>query len=182
MWLATVAESIVIIGSLQDPSRLSTNTLSVVLDTLGPAKASKLTAPFVLGAFLVTAGGIIRVQCYRTLGPHFTFVQCIRKEHKLVTTGPYAVVRHPGYASLLMCFVGSCVVFGGPESWVRASGVLGVRWIRVVAAGWCLLKVAGFVTLFRRSTEEDQFLSERFGKEWEHWARRVKYKLVPFIY
>ena len=182
MWLVTIAESIVIIGSLQDTPRSSTNVLSAVLNALGPPTASKLTVPFVLGAFLVTAGGIIRVQCYRALGEHFTFVQCIRKEHKLITTGPYAVVRHPGYGSLFMCFVGSCIMFGAPGSWLRASGVLDVQWVKVVAMGWCLLKVAGSITFFRRSTDEDQFLSERFGKEWEHWARRVKYKLVPFIY
>ncbi|KAG8212855.1 hypothetical protein J3R82DRAFT_11172 [Butyriboletus roseoflavus] len=156
--------------------------MSAILNALGPAEASKLTVPFVLGAILVTAGGLLRVQCYHTMGRYFTFEQCIRKEHKLVTTGPYAVVRHPGYTGICMCILGSCIVYGAAGSWLRASGMLSRGWVRAVAVGWCLLKAAVLVTLFRRSAEEDQFLSERFGKEWESWAWRVKYKLVPLVY
>lgn len=171
----------IIIDSLQDAPR-SSNTISAVLNALGPAEASKLTVPFVLGGILLTAGGFIRVQCYRALGPYFMYEQCIRKEHKLITTGPYAVVRHPGYTGVLMCFVGSCIVHGGPGSWLRASGLLGRGWVRAAVVVGCLIKTAVIITFFRRTTEEDRFLSERFGKEWENWARRVKYKLVPFVY
>ena len=171
----------VTISSLRDTPRLS-DTNSVLMNALGPAEASKLTVPFVLGASLVIAGGIIRVKCFRTLGPFFTFEQCIRKEHKLITHGPYAVVRHPSYTGLLMCIFGWCIVHGSPGSWLRESGVLDITWIRAASTGWSFLMVASIVTMFRRSRDEDQFLSERFGKEWTNWARRVKYKLVPFIY
>ena len=171
----------VIIGSLRHTPRLS-NTIPVLLNALGPAEASKLSIPFVLGASLVMAGGIIRVKCFRTLGPFFTFEQCIRKEHKLITHGPYAVVRHPSYTGLLMCILGWCIVYSSPGSWVRESGVLSITCIKVGLVGWSFLVAASIVTMFHRCTEEDQFLSERFGKEWQSWARRVKYKLVPFVY
>jgi protein-S-isoprenylcysteine O-methyltransferase Ste14 len=179
--LASSAESMVIIGSLWDTPRLP-DTISVLLNVLGPAEASKLTVPFVLGASLVVAGGILRVQSFQTLGPYFTFEQCIRKDHKLVTHGPYAVIRHPGYSGLLMCILGWWTVHGSPGSWLRESGFLGVTWIKVGLVSWCFLTAASVVTLIRRSTEEDCFLSKRFGKEWESWARRVKYKLMPFVY
>ena len=171
----------VIINSLRDTPRFP-DTISVLLNALGPSEASKLTVPFVLGASLVTAGGFIRFQSFRTLGPYFTFAQCIRKEHRLVTHGPYAVVRHPGYTGLIMCILGWWIVHGSPGSWLRESGILGITWIKVGLVGWCFLTGASIVTVVRRSTEEDWFLSERFGKEWESWARRVEYKLVPFIY
>ena len=181
-WLASAAESMVIIGSLWDMPQLP-DTISALLNVpLGPAEASKFTVPFVLGASLVVTGGILRFQSFRTLGPYFTFEQCIRKEHKLITHGPYAIVRHPGYAGLLMCIFGWWTVHGSPGSWLRESGILGVTWIKVGLVSWNLLAAASVVTVVRRSTEEDWFLSKRFGKEWESWARRVKYRLVPFVY
>lgn len=181
MYLTAVAESMVILGSLHD-TRESPDIILTVLNALGPVEASRLTVPFILGASFVISGGIIRAQCYRTLGPFFTFVQCIRKDHKLVTTGPYAVVRHPGYGSLLMCLVGSCIMHGSPGSWLRVSGMLGVPWVRGATVVGGLITATAIPTLFRRAAGEDQFLSERFGEEWENWARRVKCKLVPFIY
>ena len=181
MYLAAVAESMVILGSLHATHR-SSDTILVVLNALGPTEASQLTVPFILGTSLVIAGAIVRVKCYRALGPYFTFVQCIRKDHKLITTGPYAMVRHPGYAGLLTCILGSCIMLGSPGSWLRASGMLGMPWIRAAFVGWWLIMAASVMTLFSRSTDEDRFLSERFGKEWENWARQVKYKFVPFVY
>ncbi|KAI9460329.1 hypothetical protein HD554DRAFT_2134594 [Boletus coccyginus] len=180
-WVTTAAESVVIISSLQDISWLL-DTNSVLQDALGPVEASILTVPFIFGASLVTVGGLFRFQSFRTLGPYFTFEQCIRKEHKLITHGPYAVVRHPGYTGLLLCIVGWCIVHGSHGSWLRESGVLGVTWIRTVFIGWWFLMAASIVTLFHRSAEEDRFLSVKFGKEWESWARRVKYRLLPFVY
>lgn len=181
MYLTAMAESMVILGSLHG-TRQSADTISAVLNTLGPVEASRLTVPFVLGASLVISGGVIRAQCYRALGPFFTFVQCIRKDHELVTRGPYAVIRHPGYGSLLMCLVGSCVMHGTPGSWLRASGMLGMPWVRAAIVVGGSVTAAAIPTLFRRATREDRFLSERFGEEWENWARQVRCKLVPFIY
>ncbi|KAG9311104.1 hypothetical protein JVU11DRAFT_9013 [Chiua virens] len=127
-------------------------------------------------------GGFIRVKTYRALGQFFKFELCILRGHKLITTGPYAVVRHPSYTGLLLCIVGSSIVYGSRGSWLRDSGVLRARWVRAAFGGWGLIMLASVLTMIRRSTEEDSFLSESFGKEWENWARRVKYKLVPFVY
>ncbi|KAH0833430.1 hypothetical protein J3R83DRAFT_12543 [Lanmaoa asiatica] len=176
-----MAESMLIIGSLRDAPP-SSGTISAALKVLGPAEASKLTVPFVLGASLVVASGIIRAQCYRALGPYFTFKQCICKDHKLITTGPYAVVRHPGYLGLLMSIFGSGIMYAEPGSWLQKSGMLNVRWVKVAATVMCLINAASIVTLICRPGEEDRYLSERFGQEWEDWAGRVKYKLVPFVY
>lgn len=172
-----------ILGSLYyDDAHRPSGTISIVLNALGPTEASQLTIPFVISVCLVVTGGIIRVKCFRALGPYFTFTQCIRKDHRLIMSGPYAVVRHPAYASMFICILGSSIMYGSPGSWLRASGVLSVPWVRAAFGGWWLLMVASVITLFSRPIDEDRFLAERFGKEWEDWAKRVKYKLVPFVY
>ncbi|KAF8120978.1 hypothetical protein EV363DRAFT_1569848 [Boletus edulis] len=73
-WLATAAESIVILNSLR---YLPDNTLAP-LDTLGPPEASQLTVLFILGASLIIVGGILRFATFQTLGPYYTSIQSAR--------------------------------------------------------------------------------------------------------
>ena len=40
------------------------------------------------------------------LGHMFTFEVGIRKDHRLVQTGPYAILRHPSYTGLLVGIIG----------------------------------------------------------------------------
>jgi protein-S-isoprenylcysteine O-methyltransferase Ste14 len=78
--------------------------LSPYLEEAPVSNKIKLTPLFVLGCLLSSFGAAIRILSYRALGHMFTFEMTIRRGHKLVTTGPYAWVRHPGYTGLL-CFV-----------------------------------------------------------------------------
>ncbi|KAJ7923243.1 hypothetical protein B0H13DRAFT_1477462, partial [Mycena leptocephala] len=50
-----------------------------------------------IGTALIANGAILRLFCYRALGQYFTFKTAIARNHKLVTTGPYSIVRHPAY-------------------------------------------------------------------------------------
>jgi len=40
------------------------------------------------------------------LGQFFRFEASIQQDHKLIVSGPYAVVRHPSYTGLMMVFIG----------------------------------------------------------------------------
>lgn len=75
---------------------------------LRPDGAARLHASpaFLLGTALLGVGGFIRWKCYHALGHMFTFEMCIRKDHRLVTNGPYAVVRHPGYVGVIFMVAG----------------------------------------------------------------------------
>ena len=64
------------------------------------------TSLFFVGAFVVALGGYIRYSCFRALGRLFTFEMSIRDEHKLITNGPYSVVRHPSYTGALLTVIG----------------------------------------------------------------------------
>lgn len=65
-----------------------------------------MTKWLVVGTFLATIGGYIRWACYNALGHLFTFEMSIRGDHRLITGGPYAWVRHPGYTGVLSTFMG----------------------------------------------------------------------------
>ncbi len=81
--------------------------------------------------------------------------------HRVVTTGPYAWVRHPGYASALLTYLATPFFL---NSW------------------WALLPV-GFITLVLviRTHLEDQVLqSELVG--YHEYARQVRYRLLPGVW
>ena len=43
---------------------------------------------------------------FRHLGQFFRFEASIQKDHQLIVSGLYAVVRHPGYTGMMLVFIG----------------------------------------------------------------------------
>ncbi|KJA27837.1 hypothetical protein HYPSUDRAFT_34996 [Hypholoma sublateritium FD-334 SS-4] len=139
--------------------------------------------PAVLGGTLLAAvGGLMRATCYRALGPSFTFELAIRAGHRLVTHGPYARVRHPGYGALLLAVAGTAAWHASAGSWARECGVLRSTVGRAAAGTYVVLTTAILGGLISRMALEDAALRRVFGAEWEVYAERVPYKLVPWIY
>ncbi len=82
-------------------------------------------------------------------------------DHKLIRTGPYALVRHPIYTSMLMVICATAVIV---TPWPLFLGAL-------------TLFVAG--TEIRMRTEE-KLLASHFGNEYEDYKRRVP-AYIPFL-
>lgn len=143
----------------------------------------RLTPSYLLASLLICSAAALRVSCYRHLGRHFTFELALHPDHQLVTTGPYAYVRHPAYTGALM-YVAGCMLIvladrGSP--WVQLGlWTTGVgRAVGTGIAGLAALAVGLFV---KRTEVEDGVLAKQFNKEWRQWAKRTPWKLVPFVY
>jgi len=78
--------------------------------------------------------------------------------HQVVSRGPYALVRHPGYAAMIVAIPAAAIGLG---SW----------WGFVLA----LLYSAGIA---RRALIEDRFLRQNLPG-YSDYAARVRYRLVP---
>ncbi|KAI0322916.1 hypothetical protein OF83DRAFT_273721 [Amylostereum chailletii] len=141
-----------------------------------------VTGVFIVGVSLIACGALLRVACYRTLGTLFTLKLMLRKEHRLITAGPYAYIRHPSYTALLCIFMGTGLVAFGPGSLTMEHGWLRTSPGRVYLFVWLLLRGLSSVNLVGRTIYEDGFLKEKFGKEWEIWARTTPYRLLPWVY
>ncbi len=79
----------------------------------------------------------------------------------VVSTGPYAVVRHPLYAGVLIFFPSTALLLG---SWWGVAATV------VLAVG-----------LVVRTALEDQELKRRL-RGYQDYAARVRYRLVPFVW
>ncbi|KAM5540914.1 hypothetical protein V8D89_005558 [Ganoderma adspersum] len=181
-YLLHIAEVAAILARAYPAHPFSAPILARLLRDPARVSALKLSTPFVVGGLLLVAGAWIRKRCYQTLGKFFTFQLALFKEHKLVTWGPYAIVRHPSYSGLLLGIAGIASVGLAPGSYLYESGMLANPLVAGSAAAWALWWICLTGGVIRRVSTEDEVLKNRFGQEWEEWARRTPYKLVPYLY
>jgi protein-S-isoprenylcysteine O-methyltransferase Ste14 len=81
---------------------------------------------------------------------------------KLITTGPYRLVRHPLYLGMILATIGLAVAFR--SLW----GMLITLALFIPAGLW-------------RARLEEEALARRFGAEWEDYAART-YFILPPVY
>lgn len=169
-WTVSLAEIAIIVHRMTD-----LNSVSII-------RVTPITFPFMFGTALAITGGLVRWWCYYTLGPFFTFQLSIRDGQYIVTTGPYAVVRHPSYTAGLAELIGILILHGSTNSWLRDSGVLNIPGLKVIVVVWLVEITLLFICVVFRVSQEDEVLKSTFGSEWERWATAVRYRLVPGIY
>lgn len=116
------------------------------------------------------------------MGRFFTYRLTIRDDHQLITGGVYSVVRHPGYLGTFLGRLGGIVACLSQGSWVRECGILDTKIGKCAIYGGLFLSSAIYLLVASRMGKEDAALRRQFGKEWDNWARRVPYKLIPWVY
>jgi protein-S-isoprenylcysteine O-methyltransferase Ste14 len=112
------------------------------------------TASCASGYWLVFWSGL-------ALGRQYSAEVTLQKDHQLITTGPYRLIRHPRYLGILFIALGLTLVF---HSWI---GLL----FTFVAKGLILFRIH----------DEEKLLQEHFGKQWEDYCRK-SWRLVPYLY
>ena len=180
-WTAAAAEIAVLIARAYPSLPISNAINSTLIFNGGDENQIHLSNARALAIALAIIGGFIRAQCYRELGKHFTFELSIHKDHKLVTSGPYSVVRHPSYTGFSLTTSALCLLHCANGSWARESGFMSTAFGRIfllfAVVYWFLVITA----MFPRMREEDRELRRHFGKQWDAWAANVPYSLIPGI-
>ena len=72
--------------------------------------------------------------------------------HRLVTHGPYALLRHPMYLGILLVGLGGILIY---HTWTMVFVAL------------------NFLGLLVRAWREEQVLAAEFGAQWDEYCRRV---------
>jgi protein-S-isoprenylcysteine O-methyltransferase len=112
---------------------------------------------------VVLAGGLLlRAWGMRTLGRFYTRTLRTVEEQPVVRSGPYRLIRHPGYCGSLLVWIGYTLAEG---SWLA---------VLLVAA------VLGAAYSYRIRSEE-RLLVDALGPAYAEYRRHSK-RLIPFVY
>jgi protein-S-isoprenylcysteine O-methyltransferase Ste14 len=113
-----------------------------------------------IGAVLCVAGLIFCVWARFTLGRNWSGVVTLKGGHELITSGPYAFVRHPIYTGLLTMFVATVIVLG------HIAGIIAMPFV--------------IVSLWIKLRYEEKLMLQQFPVEYAAYQQRVK-RLIPFV-
>jgi len=95
--------------------------------------------------------------------PHFEATVRIQsdRQHRVITSGPYRIVRHPGYSAGILLLLAMALVLG--SAWAIVPALLGS---------------AGLVV---RTVLEEAFLSERLDG-YRDYLCRTRFRLIPRVW
>ena len=103
-----------------------------------------------LGVLTAGTGWVLTFWMFQSLGNNITDTVVTRREHHLVTTGPYRWIRHPLYTFGSLFYLG----------------------LGLIAASWLILLMAclAFFLLSLRTPKEEAQLLARFGDEYADYT------------
>lgn len=118
-------------------------------------------ARLLLSMTLAPIGPVLAWTAVMHLGRQFRINAGLYHDHELVHTGPYSLVRHPIYASLLAMLLSTLLLL--------------TRW------PWAVVSIIVFIagTEIRVRTE-DGLLAGRFGAQFEEFRRQVP-AYIPWV-
>ena len=179
MWLAYMAYWWALAGNVKSDERreesgsrlqrLVLMVLAVVLLGVPAVRLSVLdhrflptsTWPLWIGVAVTASGLLFSIWGRHYLGRNWSRAVTIKKDHELITGGPYSLVRHPIYTGLLTGLLGCALALG--------------EWRGLVAVGLV------FFALVRKLRLEEEWMRKQFGGSYENYSRRVR-ALVPFVF
>jgi protein-S-isoprenylcysteine O-methyltransferase Ste14 len=122
---------------------------------------SYLDAGFgVLGIVLYAIGAAI-IAWAMVVNKFFETTVTVVKGHRVMAGGPYAFVRHPGYAGMILMYSSTSLILGSAVSLIPAA-ILAVLFVA-------------------RTYMEDKMLQKEL-KGYKQYAEKVRYRLVPGIW
>ncbi len=115
---------------------------------------------FYSGAVITVAGLLFSVWARVHIGANWSRAVTIKQNHELITSGPYALVRHPIYTGLLTAILGSAIAL------TQLRGLVAFALF--------------FLSIWYKLRLEEKWMRTRFGETYVSYSRRVA-ALVPFL-
>jgi len=113
----------------------------------------------ILGDILCAAGVAFAIWARVHLGRNWGMPMTLREGHELVTSGPYALVRHPIYTGFLLAMLGSAFA---------------------VDPYWIIIFVLAGIYFICSARTEEKAMVKQFPGEYPAYMKRTK-MLIPFV-
>jgi protein-S-isoprenylcysteine O-methyltransferase Ste14 len=115
---------------------------------------------FWLGAAVTIAGLLFAVWARVYLGRNWSRSVTIKEDHELITTGPYALARHPIYTGILTGLLGTAIALSQVRGFIAFALFFFAFWIKL--------------------RMEEQWMRSQFGETYGTYAHQTA-ALVPFL-
>jgi len=117
---------------------------------------------FSIGMALVVMGFIIRIHSMLTLKQYFSYSVTKVENHKIIATGLYKFIRHPGYLGQLMIFLGISISIS--------------NWFSIL-----LMMIPILIGYLYRMRIEEKFMSVQLGEDYLVYQEHTK-RIIPLLY
>jgi protein-S-isoprenylcysteine O-methyltransferase len=141
---------------------IASNLVAIPFLRLFPALSFGTYTTSCVGLTAMFVGLMLRWWSIIHLGRFFTVDVAIARDHRVVNSGPYRLIRHPSYAGVLLVVAGIGVCFGNLGSLL-------------------VLFVPCLVVLMRRMRVEEAALLTGMGDAYREYMVRTK-RLIPGVY
>lgn len=114
-----------------------------------------------LGLVVAVLGAWGTFYCRRFLGGLWSAGVALQRDHRVIDRGPYAIIRHPIYAAVLLMYIGTVLVFSTWWTWLSLALLVAVHIYRLL--------------------DEEAFLSANLSS-YQNYRGRVPHRLIPGIW
>ena len=87
------------------------------------------------------------------------------------------MIGYLGFLNTPGTFAKECMIRTGAPTSLPSFNTIGM----IYALCYLVFNVDTAVFLVRRSFAEDSMLKQEFGKEWDEWARNVRWNVIPYV-
>ena len=115
----------------------------------------------ITGIVLTIAGLGFSAWARLHLGKYWSSMVMIKAGHRIISSGPYRIVRNPMYTGLFIAFAGAAIAIGELLAFVALVIGIGSIWVKIKA--------------------EEEILLEKFGEEYLRYKRDVRAAIIPWI-
>ena len=102
----------------------------------------------------------IQVWSFKTLGDNYSQDIMIKKNHELITKGPFKLVRHPQYLCQILLDIGATAAT-----------------LSYIVGGFALIEIPIYLM---RASMEDKLLAKHFAEKFSEYKKKSGF-MIPFI-
>ena len=127
-----------------------------------PIESHSCMSKFLLS--LPVSGILLRIWSMRTMGKFFSRQLRVVDKHAIIDSGPYSIVRHPGYLATLLIFFP-----------IAVAATQDIYFTTLLSSIW-------FVVFDIRMNEEEEMMVGFTGEAYTRYMDVVKFRIIPCFY